>query len=69
MINSQTENDTSVMLSIMSTNSTKLDIKIILLERYIFTASQFQVRTPKTTNKFHHSTNVSMVEEHTKKVK
>ena len=53
----------------MSTNSTKSDIKIIPLERHIFTTSQFQVRTPQTTSKFHHSTNVSMMEEHTKKVK
>ena len=53
----------------MSTNSTKPDSKIIPLEWYIFTTSQFQVRTPQKTSKFHHSTNVSMMEEHTKKVK
>jgi hypothetical protein len=70
MINSHTERDTSIMLSIiMSTNSTETDIKIIPLERNIFTIPQFQIQTPQTTSKFHHSTNVSMVEEHTKKVK
>jgi len=38
MINSQTESDTSIMPNIiMSLNSTKPDIKIIPLERYIFT--------------------------------
>jgi hypothetical protein len=70
MINSQTRSDTSTMLGIiMSTNSTKPAIKIISLEKYIFTTSQFQVQTAQTTSKFHHSMNVNMVEEHTKKVK
>ena len=70
MIYSQTESDTTIMLSIiMSTNTTEPNIKIIPLERYIFTTSQFQVRTPLITGKMHHSMNVSMVEEHTKKVK
>jgi hypothetical protein len=59
-----------MMLSIInSINSTKPGIKIISLEKYIFTTSQFQVQTPQTTSKFHHSMNVDMAEEHTKKVK